>query len=155
MFYNSGIILFTLFIGFFLQIMPFPEMIWMLKPHWLLFILLYWILAIPGKASFLPAFSLGLFYDLFSGSFLGLHAFIFVFLSYIVALRAPFIRNYALWHQLIIIVILSLFYDLLLYFFQAILLNMINLSPLIFVSSLSDLALWITLTFCLKSIRLE
>lgn len=153
MFYNAWIVWITLLIGFLLQMISFPEVIWMFRPHWLLLILLYWILALPGRFYLFPAFFMGLLYDLFTGTFLGVHCFIFTFISYIVALRSQAIRNYALWQQMIVIFFLSLIYDLFLYLFQAILLNMVNLSPFIFLSSLSDAVIWILITFCLKGVQ--
>lgn len=150
MLYNKGIVWITIAVAFIMQLIQFPSGIWMLKPNYLLLVLIYWILVMPCKFQLFYAFFMGLIYDMFSGSLLGLHSFIFVALAYLVILRAQAIRNYALWHQIIIIMVLSLLYDLFLYLFQAVLFSMVNLSPSIFLSCLSDAAIWIFITLSLQ-----
>lgn len=153
MFYNAWMIWLTLFIGLFIQIIPFPAEFWMFKPHWLLLFLLYWVIALPKRVSIISAFVAGLLLDLFSGMTLGLHSFIYIFIVYFIALKAHSIRNYALWQQLIVIFICSLFYDILLYAFQAVFLKMIVVSPLIFLSCIGDMLAWIVLSFFLGFIQ--
>lgn len=151
--HNYWMIWVTLFVGLLLQIMPWTSSFYMIKPHWLMLITIYWILALPHRVGIWTAFLVGIILDLFSGTVLGVHAFIFSIISYLVIFRFQLIRNLALWQQAFIILGLSLLYDLLLLIFQITIYQMITISPLIFLSSFVDALVWTWLFLLLRQIR--
>jgi len=65
------IIWFSLFAGLLLQILPWTSSLYMLKPHWLMLILVYWILVLPHRVGIGTAFLIGIILDLFLGTVLG------------------------------------------------------------------------------------
>jgi len=149
------IIWFSLFAGLLLQILPWTSSLYMLKPHWLMLILVYWILVLPHRVGIGTAFLIGIILDLFLGTVLGVHAFIFSLIAYLVLFRFQLVRNLALWQQSFIILGLSFIYDFLLFIFEIAIYQMITISPLIFLSAFVDGILWIWLFLLLQQIRLS
>ena len=66
-----------------LDIYLFPESIIHWKPLLVLLTLIYWNMALPDKVGVSEALVVGLFLDILTGSILGLHALLFVFITYI------------------------------------------------------------------------
>lgn len=151
--HNYWVIWVTIIIGLLLQIMPWSSSFYIFKPHWLMLILIYWIVALPHRVGITTAFLVGIIIDLFLGTLLGIHAFIFSLIAYLVLFRFQLIRNLALWQQSFIIFGLSICYDLLLLLFQIILYRVITITPLIFFSSFVDGILWAWIFLLLRQIR--
>ncbi len=147
------IIWITLLIGLCLQIMPWTSSFYMLKPHWLLLILVYWLLALPYRVGIGTAFVLGIVLDLFAGTVLGVHAFIFSVIAYLVLFKFQLVRNLSLWQQSLILFALSICYSILLFAFEVSIYHTITISPLILLSSLLDAILWIWVYLLLRQIR--
>ncbi|HHE8745441.1 TPA: rod shape-determining protein MreD [Haemophilus influenzae] len=92
-------------IAFVLELAPWPLGFQMLKPAWLVLVLLYWILAIPNKVSIGWSFLLGLTWDLVLGSTLGVHALVLSTSMYIIAKNYLILRNLSLWFQSLLVVL--------------------------------------------------
>lgn len=143
----------TLLIGLCVQIIPWSPEDNMFKPHLLMLIMAYWLIALPHRIGMGMAFLLGIILDLFSGSLLGIHAFIFSCVAYLLMFKFQLIRNLALWQQSIIIFAVSLCYNILVFLFQVSIYHTITISPLILVSSFVDGVLWIVIYLFLRLIR--
>ncbi|MCX8584498.1 MULTISPECIES: rod shape-determining protein MreD [unclassified Gilliamella] len=143
----------TLLIGLCVQIIPWSPEYNMFKPHLLMLIMAYWLIALPHRIGMSIAFLLGIILDLFSGSLLGIHAFIFSCVAYLLMFKFQLIRNLALWQQSIIIFAVSLCYNILVFLFQVSIYHTITISPLILVSSFVDGVLWIVIYLFLRLIR--
>lgn len=143
----------TLLIGLCVQIIPWSPEYNMFKPHLLMLIMVYWLIALPHRIGMGMAFLLGIILDLFSGSLLGIHAFIFSCVAYLLMFKFQLIRNLALWQQSIIIFAVSLCYNILVFLFQVSIYHTITISPLILVSSFVDGVLWIVIYLFLRLIR--
>ena len=143
----------TLLIGLCVQIIPWSPEYNIFKPHLLMLIMAYWLIALPHRIGMGVAFLLGIVLDLFSGSLLGVHAFIFSCVAYLLIFKFQLIRNLALWQQSIIIFAVSLCYNLLVFLFQVSIYHTITISPLILVSSIVDGILWIVIYLFLRLIR--
>ncbi len=147
------IIWLTLLIGLCVQIIPWSPEYNMFKPHLLVLILAYWLIALPHRVGMSVAFLLGIVLDLFSGTLLGIHAIIFCCVAYLLMFKFQLIRNLALWQQSIIIFAVSLCYNLLIFLLQVIIYHTVTISPLIFISSFVDGLLWIVIFLFLRLIR--
>ena len=73
----------TLVISIFIDLYMFPVAVLHLKPLITLLVLIYWNMALPDKVGVSEALVIGLFLDILTGSILGLHALLFVFITYI------------------------------------------------------------------------
>ena len=147
------IIWITLLIGLCLQIIPLSPSYTIFKPHILILIFAYWLIALPHRVGIGTAFVFGTIMDLCTGSILGIHAFIYSFIAYLFVFKFQLIRNLALWQQSFIISGISICYNLLVFLFQVCIYHTITISPLIFISSCIDSLLWIGIYLFLRLIR--
>jgi rod shape-determining protein MreD len=147
------IIWITLFIGLCLQIIPWLPEYNIFKPHLLLLIFAYWLIALPHRVGIGTAFVFGALIDLCTGSILGSHAFIYSCIAYLLVFKFQLIRNLALWQQSFIIFGVSVCYNLLVFLLQVSIYHTITISPLILLSSCIDGLLWIVIYLFLRLIR--
>ncbi|MDX1802889.1 MAG: rod shape-determining protein MreD [Alcanivorax sp.] len=68
---GTGIILVTLFVAALLEVIPMPGRLDWVRPEWLLMVLIYWVLAVPGRVGVLWGFFIGLYHDVLVGTTLG------------------------------------------------------------------------------------
>ncbi|MCO6523604.1 MAG: rod shape-determining protein MreD [Candidatus Schmidhempelia sp.] len=151
--HNRWIIWLLLLVGILLQIMPWSSTIYMIKPNWLLLILVYWLLALPHCIGIGIAFFIGIVLDLFSGTVLGGHAFALSIVAYLTLFKFQLIRNLAIWQQLLIVVLLSICYDLLLFFIEILINHSIRMIPMLFLSSIVNGILWPWVFLLMRQIR--
>ncbi|MCO6544332.1 MAG: rod shape-determining protein MreD [Gilliamella sp.] len=147
------IIWMTLLIGLCLQIIPWSESYNIFKPHILILIFAYWLIALPHRVGIGTAFVFGAIMDLCTGSILGTHALIYSFIAYLLVFKFQLILNLALWQQSFIIFGVSVCYNLLVFLLQVSIYHTITISPLILISSCIDGLLWIVIYPFLRLIR--
>ena len=73
----------TLVISLFIDLYMFPDAVMHLKPLFTLLVLIYWNMALPDKVGISEALVIGLLLDILPGPILGLHALLFVLVTYI------------------------------------------------------------------------
>lgn len=79
----TWVIILSLFIGYLLAIVPFPEWAMNYRPEWIPMLLIYWAMALPYRIGIGWAFCVGLLLDILEGSILGVNALALVILAYI------------------------------------------------------------------------
>ena len=57
--HNGVIILFTLLIALMASIMPMPLIADAFRPDWVLIVLMYWCMALPGRVNIITAWVMG------------------------------------------------------------------------------------------------
>ncbi|OTQ30232.1 rod shape-determining protein MreD [Gilliamella apicola] len=147
------VIWFTLLIGLFFQIIPWSPSYDMFKPHLFLLIIAYWLITLPYHISIGTAFVFGLIIDLCSGTILGVHAFIYSLIAYLLVFKYQLLSNLALWQQAFILFGISVCYNALIFIFQASIYHTITMSPYILLSSCVDGFLWIWIYLLLQRIK--
>jgi rod shape-determining protein MreD len=80
---GTPVILVSLLVAGWLELLPLPEMLDNVRPEWMCMTLLYWVLALPHRVGVLWGFGVGLFQDVLVGAVLGQHALAFAVVSYI------------------------------------------------------------------------
>ncbi len=107
---NQFLIFLTLFIALYIDSYLFSENLQIIKPTFVLLTLIYWNMALPDKVGIVAALSFGIFVDLIEGSLLGLHAILFVLITYICQRFFYQFRVSPLWQQSSILFFLFFLY---------------------------------------------
>jgi rod shape-determining protein MreD len=91
-----------------LVIIPMPSWLIWWRPQWVFLVLIFWVLRAPNNVGIGIAFFVGLLLDLLTGKLLGLNAFIFSLLIFLLVQFQKQWRNLPLWQQIFMIFLLTL-----------------------------------------------
>ena len=102
-----GVIALTFVVAMILAIVPLPDSVPIelgyLRPQWVALVLIYWVIALPGRVGILVAWSIGLIVDVLLGSLLGQHGVAFILVAYIASSLYQRLRMFSLWQQSLIV----------------------------------------------------
>lgn len=150
---DKFLIIISFIIALFLQNMSWPEQLYIFKPSWALLIFIYWLLMFPYNLNVVFSFIVGIIIDVVLGSScLGIQTLSFVTIAYIILIKFNFINNSALWHQSIIIVILSLLMNMIIFLAEHIIHNITFRTETTF-HSIIDGMLWPWIFLIMQKIR--
>ena len=107
---NQLLIFLTLFIALYVDSYMFSSGFQIWKPTFVLLTLIYWNMALPDRIGIFASLSFGIFVDLIEGSLLGLHAILFVLITYICQRFFYQFRVSPLWQQSFILFFLFILY---------------------------------------------
>jgi rod shape-determining protein MreD len=96
---ESRVVALTVILALLLTLMPLPESVQALRPHWLALVLIYWHLEGRRLRTMGGAFALGLLLDVMTGTLLGQHALGLVVLVYLLERFHAQIRFFPPWQQ--------------------------------------------------------
>ncbi len=96
----------TMALAFALTIVPLPDALELMRPHWVALFLLYWNLEGGRLRTLGQAFVLGLLLDVLTGTLLGQHALGLVILVYLLERFRARIRFFPPWQQAVAILAL-------------------------------------------------
>ncbi|MDN3700354.1 rod shape-determining protein MreD [Vibrio artabrorum] len=139
-------------IALILQTIPWPGSLDLFRPSWLLLVTCYWVLAMPHRVNVGSALILGLLWDLLIGSTLGIRGMMMAIVMYIVALNFLVIRNMALWQQAIIIAVLTVLFEVMIFFGEYLIQDVI-FNPLSLWSALINGILWPWMFLLMRRVR--
>jgi rod shape-determining protein MreD len=101
------VIALTFVVAMVLAIIPLPDSVPIelgyLRPQWVVLVLIYWVIALPGRIGILVAWSIGLIVDVLLGSLLGQHGVAFILVAYIASSLYQRLRMFSLWQQSMIV----------------------------------------------------
>jgi rod shape-determining protein MreD len=96
---GASIIIITIIIAMLLMLLPLADNLRFARPEWVLITLIYWALALPQRVGVGYAWSVGLLMDLLMGGSLGVEAFSYAFVIYLILRLHLQLRQYPLWQQ--------------------------------------------------------
>lgn len=111
--HGSGMIMLSIIIAALLMIIPLPEQIRLFRPEFVAMTLIYWTMALPHRMGLSFAWCVGLLMDVVLGGALGLLAFSYALIVYLILQFHLQIRQYPLWQQAFSIFVLILLIQLL------------------------------------------
>ncbi|MDO8826074.1 rod shape-determining protein MreD [Methylophaga sp.] len=100
---HTSVIYITLLIAILLLLVPLPDNLRYARPEWVVMTLIYWAMALPQRVSIGVAWFTGLVVDVVTGGVLGIHAFAYSLVIYLVGRLHLQLRQYPLWQQAITI----------------------------------------------------
>ncbi|MEH0743110.1 rod shape-determining protein MreD [Vibrio cholerae] len=135
-----------------LQTIPWPGVLELLRPSWLLLVTCYWVLALPHRVNVGTALVVGLLWDLLLGSTLGIRGMMMSIIIYMVALNFLVIRNMALWQQAILVGVMSMGLDVLI-FCGEYLVQDVTFNPMSLWSGAINCILWPWMFLLMRKVR--
>jgi rod shape-determining protein MreD len=150
--HNGIIILFTLLIALMASIMPMPLNADAFRPDWVLIVLMYWCMALPGRVNIITAWVMGFLLDVLLGSVLGVHAAAMAISIYIIVGNHQKIRNFSIWQQALITGVLAALYHLVVFWLQRFLIDVIFLPSYLY-PVVTTIVLWPWVFYLLRKVR--
>jgi len=150
--HNGVIILLSLLIALMASIMPLPLSVDAFRPDWVLIVLIYWCMALPGRVNIITAWIMGFLLDVLLGSVLGVHAAAMAISVYIVAENFQKIRNFSIWQQALITGVLAALYHLVVFWLQRFLIDVTFLTSYLY-PVITTIVLWPWLFYMLRKVR--
>lgn len=96
----------SLVLALLLTIVPLPGWANVLRPEWMLLVLIYWCLALPTRVGVGVSWLTGLAVDVLTGSLLGEHGFGYALVAFIVLKLHLRVRVYPAWQQAGVVLLL-------------------------------------------------
>ncbi|MFT7006483.1 MAG: rod shape-determining protein MreD [Colwellia sp.] len=150
--HNGVIILFTLLIALMASIMPMPLNADAFRPDWVLIVLMYWCMALPGRVNIITAWVMGFLLDVLLGSVLGVHAAAMAISIYIIIGNHQKIRNFSIWQQALITGVLAALYHLVVFWLQRFLIDVVFLTSYLY-PVITTIVLWPWVFYLLRRVR--
>jgi rod shape-determining protein MreD len=96
---GGSVIVITIIIAMLLMLVPLPDNVRFARPEWVLMTLIYWAMALPQRIGVGYAWCVGLLMDVLMGGSLGVEAFSYAFVIYLILRFHLQLRQYPLWQQ--------------------------------------------------------
>ncbi len=113
-------VIITISIALLLTQLPLPSWAQWYRPHWLLLVVLYWVMTTPNQIGIMTAWLIGLLLDTNQGTVLGEHALAFAITAFLAAKWYRRIKMFPLFQQACTICLLTLVYLLIIFLIQGI-----------------------------------
>ena len=105
----------TVFLAFMLNAAPLPASVLAFMPNWVFLVLCFWLVKEPQNVGLAAVFVVGLLMDAFQGVLLGEHVIAMLIPAALLLQLGPRVRQYTLWQQMILVLVLVFLYQLLFY----------------------------------------
>ncbi len=145
---GGGVIILTLIVAMIVMLLPLPETLRLVRPEWVLLTLMYWALALPYRVGVGYAWVVGLMTDIVTGGTLGIFAFAYAFVIYIIVRFHQQLRQFPMWQQALILMAMFLSVQLI-----TVLMTIEPLTWHIWLPAISSTLLWPVFYGLLRGIR--
>ena len=96
---GGNVILLSFIAAFILSMIPLPQILQTVRPEFVLIVLIYWCIALPGRVGVGVGWIAGLVFDVSTDALLGQHALTFALLAYLAIQLHQRIRVFPVWQQ--------------------------------------------------------
>ncbi|MGD8576742.1 MAG: rod shape-determining protein MreD [Thiohalophilus sp.] len=103
---GGGVILVTFIVALGLTIMPLPDALELVRPEWIIMVLVYWVMALPDRVGVGIAWIVGLLLDVVRDALLGQYALTLALIAFIIINLHQRLRNFPIWQQALAIALL-------------------------------------------------
>lgn len=134
-------VIMTIFAASCLAVLPMPEWANWARPAWVLMVVMFWTLSIPGQVNVGFAFASGLWMDLLTGTLLGEHALAMTVVIYMVCRSHQRINMYPVMQQTLSVLFFVLVYQAVMYGVQGFI-GQPPLTRMYWLTSLTSMLLW-------------
>jgi len=100
---GGSIIILSIIVSCLLMLIPLADPLRFLRPEFVMLTLIYWAMALPNRVNIGLAWLVGLLMDVMLGGSLGILAFAYAFIIYLVLSFHLQLRRYPLWQQAAIV----------------------------------------------------
>ena len=107
--HGGNIILFSFIIAFILSMVPLPHILQLVRPEFVLIVLIYWCIALPNRVGVGIGWIVGLVFDVSSDALLGQHALTFALIAFLAIKLHQRIRVFPVWQQALTVLVLMMF----------------------------------------------
>lgn len=150
--HGGAVIFFTFVAALVLTVVPLPDDLRILRPDWVLLVLIYWCMALPQRVGVGIGWLLGLFTDVLTGTLLGQHALAYSLVAFLTLKLHQRLRLYPLWQQALSMLVLLALGQLLMLWINGIVGRPIH-SWLYWMPSLTGALLWPFVFLLLRGLR--
>lgn len=109
---GGPVIVLTLLVALMVTMIPLPNWIQELSPHWILLVLVYWSMALPTRIGVGIAWIMGLLLDVTYDDLLGQHALALAVVIFLTLNLHQRLRVFPIWQQSIVILVFCIIYDM-------------------------------------------
>ncbi len=150
---QGGMVVLLTFIGAFLLAMfPLPEWAQVMRPEWVVLVLIYWCMALPHRYGVFVAWFVGLFLDVAQGALLGQNAIAVAVVAFLTIKLHLRIRVFPLWQQAMSILLLIALYQMMILWIK----NMVGVTAhgwSYWLHSMFSMLVWPMVFLSLRNIR--
>lgn len=133
--------------------LPFEWRWW--RPELMVLVVIYWVTYTPNQFGLFMAWLCGLLLDIVGLSLVGYHSVGLVIIACISHMTYQRVRSYALWQQMVLVLVLSVLYQLVCNWMSVLVDNKQIGIGLFLTNALITASLWPVLTIILGNIRLR
>lgn len=147
---HGGImIILSIMFAMLLMMIPLPDVLRFARPEWVLLALIYWAMALPHRAGVGFSWVIGLLMDIITGGILGVLAFSYALVNYLVLRFYLQLRQYPAWQQALSIMPLILVVHII----AVLMLSGATASWHIWMPAISSMMLWPFVYLLLRAVR--
>jgi rod shape-determining protein MreD len=111
-----GTVFLTMLIALGIQVIPLPDWLAIVRPAFLVLVVLYWCISAPRAGGIFIAWTAGIALDVFKGAVLGQHALAVSLVAYVTILLHQRLRNQPVFQQSLFIFAMLALYEVVVFF---------------------------------------
>lgn len=149
---GSGVILVSFLVAFMLLMMPLPDWLKLVRPEWVVMVVIYWSMALPKRVGVGYAWMAGLIVDVIQDSLLGQHALALALVAFLTIRLHQRLRNYPPGQQIVTVFLIVLINFLIILWIR----GMMGVAPnlwQILVPSLATALVWPLIFILMRFVR--